>query len=134
MFIFTSVITFPIAFLGYILYPGTPRKSNKILLTNKDIEIARNRLQRHGHADNDSVLGNTSLNWATVKQTLRGWKIYLLTIWDILFWVSGLHMSGGTYLLWIKSLKRYGVAEVNNLGSTAPAIGILYLFLFSFAS
>ncbi|KAH8900716.1 MFS general substrate transporter [Thozetella sp. PMI_491] len=134
MFIFTSVITFPIALLGYFLYPGTPQKPNKIFLTDDDLKVARSRLRRYGHVDNDGPLGNTNLDWATVKKTLRGWKIYVLTLWDIVFWASGLHVSGGTYLLWIKSLGRYGVADVNNLGSTAAAIGIFYLFLFAFAS
>lgn len=72
MFVFTSVITIPIALLGYLLYPGTPSKPNKILLTNENIEIARRRLQRYGHADNDNTVGNTSLDWATIKRSLRG--------------------------------------------------------------
>lgn len=140
MFIFTSVITFPIAILGYFFYPGTPLQPNKIFLNSRDVEVARNRLRRHGHLDKDgdkdtgAATQSPHLDWAIIKQTLRGWKIYVLTLWDVLFWASGLHVSGGTYLLWIKSLNRYGVTELNNLGSTAPAIGILYLFIFAFAS
>ena len=134
MFIFTSVITFPIALLGYVFWPGTPLKPNKLILNDRDIELARSRLQRHGHFDSHGVLQDPGLNWTTMKKTFRSWKIYVLVIFDVFFWATGLHVSGGTYLLWIKSLKRYKVKEINNLGSTAPAIGILYLFLFCFAS
>ncbi|KAJ4245035.1 MFS transporter (Seo1) [Fusarium torreyae] len=134
MFIFTSVITFPIALLGYFLYPGTPLKPNKIFLNDRDIEIARKRLIRHGHLSDNAGQGGSNLDLDTIKRVLRGWKIYVLTLWDTLFWATGLHVSGGTYLLWIKSLGQYNVAQVNNLGSTAPAIGIFYLFLFAFAS
>lgn len=134
MFIFTSVITSPIALLGYLFWPGTPLKPNKIFLTDQDVVLAQSRLRRHGHLDNYGLLDNPDLNWSSIKQTLRGWKIYLLTLWDVLFWATGLHVSGGTYLLWIKSLGRYDIAEVNNLGSTAPAVGIFYLFLFCFVS
>lgn len=134
MFIFTSVITFPIALMGYVLWPGTPLKPNKIFLNDRDIEVAVNRLRRHGHLSNQPTLANTDLNWTTIKKIFRDWKIYTLTLWDVLFWATGLHVSGGTYLLWIKSLKRYNTKQVNNLGSTAPGIGIFYLFLFCFAS
>ncbi|KAJ4299483.1 MFS transporter (Seo1) [Kalmusia sp. IMI 367209] len=134
MFIFTSVITFPIALLGYVLWPGTPLKPNKLFLSDADVALARNRLERHGHFDKNGSQEEPSLNLAIIKKTLSSWKIYLLTLWDVIFWATGLHVSGGTYLLWIKSLGRYKVAEVNNLGSTAPAIGIFYLFLFCFAS
>jgi len=131
MFIFTSVITFPIALLGYVFYPGTPAKPNRIFFNDKDIEIARNRLRRHGHGISQE---SSQLTWSSVKRTFQGWKIYVLTVWDVLFWATGLHVSSGSYLLWIKSLGRYDVAAINNLGSTAPAFGILYLFLFCFAS
>ncbi|KAF4464985.1 retrograde regulation 2 [Fusarium albosuccineum] len=134
MFIFTSVITFPIALLGYFLYPGTPLKPNRRFLNNDDVVIARKRLERHGHLSDDAARGQTNLDWPTIKRTLHGWKIYVLILWDTLFWATGLHVSGGTYLLWIKSLGTYSMAQVNNLGSTAPAIGIFYLFLFAFAS
>lgn len=134
MFIFTSVITFPIAIMGYFLWPGTPLKPNKIFLTDKDVELARSRLERHGHLDNNGTLGSPDLNWTLIKTAFRNWRIYILTIWDVTFWLSGLHVSGGTYLLWIKSMKRYNVSEINNLGSTAPAIGIFYLVIFCFAS
>ncbi|KAF4978845.1 hypothetical protein FDECE_18150, partial [Fusarium decemcellulare] len=41
MCIFTSVITFPIALLGYFLYPGTPLKPNRMFLSSDDVAIAR---------------------------------------------------------------------------------------------
>lgn len=124
MFIFISVITFPIALLGYVFQPGTPARPNKIILNDK----------RNGHVYVAEDVNEPGLTWPVVKCTLRGWKIYVLIFWDVIFGATGLHVSGGTHLLWIKSLGRYDVAQVNNLGTTAPAIGIFYLYLFCFAS
>lgn len=40
----------------------------------------------------------------------------------------------GGYLLWLKSLGRYSVPKVNQLGITSPALGILFVLGVNFAS
>ena len=42
--------------------------------------------------------------------------------------------SNGAYTLWIKSLKRYDVSEVNLLSTVNPGVGIFFVWFYSFLS
>lgn len=62
MLIITSIITLPLGFIGFMIWPGTPDKPSKRFLTERDLELARSRLQRHGvtlttHAFNFKLIG-----------------------------------------------------------------------------
>ncbi|KAL5324536.1 hypothetical protein ACEPPN_009082 [Leptodophora sp. 'Broadleaf-Isolate-01'] len=117
-FIITSVCTLPLAFVGWFIFPGTPDKPNRFSISKKDIEIAKKRLESSGHR------APANWTWKLVKKVFSTWHIYVLVFWDIMFWNGSLNTANGGYLLWIKSLKRYSIPEVNNLGATMPAIGI----------
>ncbi|KAF1363434.1 MFS general substrate transporter [Lizonia empirigonia] len=58
MYIICSIITIPIGFLGLCVLPGTPDKPNKLVLTDHDVELAKQRLQRAGH----KVRGNVTIH------------------------------------------------------------------------
>ena len=47
---------------------------------------------------------------------------------------GSINTSTGGYLLWLKSLKRYSNARVNELGAISPALGIFYTLAICFAS
>lgn len=117
-FIITSVCTLPLAFVGWFIFPGTPDKPNRFSISKKDIEIAKKRLEKSGHRS------PAPWTWKLVKKVFSTWHFYVLVFWDIMFWNGSLNTANGGYLLWIKSLKRYSIPEVNNLGATMPAIGI----------
>jgi hypothetical protein len=68
-----------------------------------------------------------------LRYILTDWKIYILTLWAVFFWNAGSTSYGG-YLLWLKSLHRYSTPKVNQLGTTAPALGILYVLFVNFSS
>lgn len=40
----------------------------------------------------------------------------------------------GGFLLWLKEVERCSTSEVSDLGTIAPALGILYTLIISFAS
>jgi len=42
--------------------------------------------------------------------------------------------SNGAYTLWIKSLKKYDVSEVNLLSTINPGVGIFFVWFYSFLS
>lgn len=128
MYIICAIITIPVGILGLIVLPGTPDKPNRWVLQEKDVQIARERLQRAGH----KTEGNVTLQ--TFVRIARSPRIWALLLLDIFFWNGSINTSTGGYLLWLKSLKRYTPARLNELGSIAPALGIFYTLAICFAS
>lgn len=128
MYIICSIITIPVGLLGYLVLPGTPDQPNKRVLKQDDIDQAKVRLQRAGHA----TVGK--FNWQTFGQIGRNWQVWALLLLDIFFWNASINTSSGGYLLWLKSLKRYPIPRVNELGTIAPALGIFYTLFVCFAS
>lgn len=125
MFIITAVMTLPLAIAGFLVWPGTPDKPNRLVLSEDDITLAKARLRNHSH--------QTKYSWGTLRRVFTDWKVYVLTFWDILFWNSAVS-SQGVYLLWLKSLKRYSTAELNQLSTTSPALGIFYVLFICFGA
>lgn len=128
MYIICASITIPIGILGYFVIPGTPDQPNRLVLKSTDIELSTERLTRAGHASH----GRFKL--PALKKVLLSQHFWAIVIVDIFFWNSGLQTSSGSFLLWIKSLKRYSPAKVNELGTIAPALGIFYTLFVCFAS
>ena len=128
MFIINSIITLPLGIIGFFVWPGTPEKASTLFLTKGEIALAKKRLERAGHRR------GSSLSWKTVKRVLTSSKLWLLVIWDVLFWNAGLHSSSGAYLLWLKSLHRFSTGKLNDLSTTAPALGIFYILFICFGS
>lgn len=129
MYIICSIITIPVGILGYILLPGTPDRPNRIILKEKDIAAAVHRLHRDGHGTTEK-----KVSFGTLKAVFTRWQVWALLLLDIFFWNGSINTSSGGFLLWLKSLNRYSKSHVNELGSTAPALGIFYTLFVCFAS
>jgi hypothetical protein len=130
MFIISALMTIPVAIAGVFVWPGTPAKPNKLFLTDHEISLAVKRLKEvKADTEEKTTLTKTQL----LRRILVDWKIYVLSFWAILFWNAGSTSYGG-YLIWLKSLHRYSVPKVNQLGTTAPALGILYVLFVNFSS
>ncbi|KAK9774872.1 putative Major facilitator superfamily domain-containing protein [Seiridium cardinale] len=128
MYIICAIITIPIGLLGYFLIPGTPQQPNRWVLKEWDIDLSKERLKKAGHGIHEKV------TLGTVKKVLTNRHFWAIIVVDILFWNGGIHTSAGTFLLWIKSLGIFDTAHVNELGTIAPALGILYTLLICFSS
>lgn len=128
MYIICSIITIPIGILGYFILPGTPDRPNRTFLKQKDIDLATTRLQRAGHTTSEKF------TLQTLKTVFTRWQVWALLLLDIFFWNGCLNASSGGFLLWLKSLKRYSKARVNELGATAPALGMFYTLFICFSS
>lgn len=114
--------------LGYFILPGTPDMPNNIFLKQTDIDLATQRLKRAGHATKGKF------QWRVIKQLATKWQFWALVWLDIFFWNGSINTSTGGFLLWIKSLDRYSIPKVNELGTISPALGIFYTLLICFAS
>jgi MFS family permease len=128
MYIICAIITIPVGILGFCVLPGTPDKPNKWVVRESDVKLAKERLLRAGH----KVEGNVTLHtFVKIAKNPRVWALLLL---DIFFWNGSINTSTGGYLLWLKSLKRYSPARINQLGAISPAMGIFYTLAVCFAS
>jgi hypothetical protein len=130
MFIISALMTIPVAIAGVFIWPGTPAKPNKLFLSNRELDLAVMRLKAT-QADTEETAMQTRTQ--LLRHILTESKIYILTLWAIFFWNAGSSSYGG-YLIWLKSLHRYSIPKVNQLGTTAPALGILYVLFVNFSS
>ncbi|KAA8566176.1 hypothetical protein MFRU_056g00340 [Monilinia fructicola] len=128
MYIICASITLPVGILGYFVIPGTPDQPNRLVLKPHDIELSTERLTRAGH------VSHGKFKLTALKKVLLSPHFWGIVFVDIFFWNACLQNSSGSFLLWIKSLKRYSPAKVNELGTIAPALGIFYTLFVCFSS
>lgn len=127
MFIIDAIVSFAVGIIGFYCIPGTPQDCYSIFLTDEEIILARKRLKDNNTAYEVSA-EKSFFDRAIWKKILTSWHIYVLSLWNIFCWNNN-NGTSGAYLLWIKSLKRYSVGKVNQLGAATPAVGILWLLL-----
>ena len=92
-----------------------------------EIDLARARLERAGGSTK-----NTDFSWALFRRIFTNYRFYLLVIWDIFFFNTS--ANSAAFLLWIKSLKRFDIPTINNLGAIAPALGIFFVLFVNFSA
>lgn len=126
MYIICAIITIPVGIVGYFIIPGTIDKPNKYVLSEEDLLIARRRLDRNGH----TMQGKLRLRH--IKYIMSSKHFWIVVFVDVLFWNAGI--NSGAFLLWLKSLKRYDTATVNEYGTIPPAMGIFFTLFANFSS
>ncbi|GJC78672.1 putative pectin lyase C [Colletotrichum liriopes] len=127
LFIINAIITLPLAFVGYFVWPGTPAKPNKLLMKESELELARSRLEKAG-----ASVKSTPFSLGLLKRIFTNWRFYLLIVWDIFFFNTS--ANSAAFLLWIKSLGRYSTAEMNNLAALSPGLGIFFVLFINFSA
>ncbi|KAJ4303530.1 MFS transporter (Seo1) [Kalmusia sp. IMI 367209] len=126
MYIICAIITIPVGLVGCFIIPGTLDKPNKFVLNDNDRLIARQRLGRNGH----KMQGK--LKSRHIKQIMSSKHFWIVVFVDVLFWNAGI--NSGAFLLWLKSLKKYDSATVNEYGTIPPAMGIFFTLFANFSS
>ncbi|KPM41872.1 putative transporter SEO1 [Neonectria ditissima] len=126
-FIINAVITLPLAFLGYFIWPGTPARPNRLVLKESDIALAKSRLEKTG-----SRVQSTPFSLALLRRVFTSWRFYLLVFWDILFFNTS--SNSAAFLLWIKSLARYDTTTLNQLAAISPGLGIFFVLFINFSA
>ncbi|SEI33974.1 YALIA101S04e07162g1_1 [Yarrowia lipolytica] len=123
LFILDGIVSMPVGLLGIWILPGTPHRCTSLFLTDEEIVIARERLKRGPRDTHQLQLLDKQL-W---KRILTSWKLWIPMATGIAFWCSCNIPSNGAYLLWLHSLGRYNSAQVNNMSTIAPALGIAWV-------
>lgn len=126
-FFIDCIIGIAIAVLAFFTLPGnSPDKISSIWLTDKDVQ----HIRKYNPGYRSKVLDTKDLlSWKSWKKLFTGHKVYVCALYTAFCWLSS-NASSGSYLLWLKSLKRYSIPELNNL-SVIPSAIFFGLLLFA---
>ncbi|KAL4904123.1 hypothetical protein BDW74DRAFT_168564 [Aspergillus multicolor] len=127
LFIVNAIITLPLAVIGAFIYPGTIDKPNRLVINEKDLAIARRRLEKQGN-----TVSSAPFSWALVKKIFGTKRFWLVLLWDSLFFNSSANTA--SFLLWLKSLNRFSESKLNQLNSISPALGIFFILFINFST
>ncbi|KAJ3776541.1 major facilitator superfamily domain-containing protein [Lentinula raphanica] len=119
LFIIDGVITLPIAFYGFWIFPDVPATTNVFYLSEEDRELAASRLR--GYVE----VKHSPLSWKLAKRILTRWRWYACSL---LFAISGETESFGSNNLmgqWLKATGGYTVEQTDYYPSGVTAFGIV---------
>ncbi|KAL4816196.1 major facilitator superfamily domain-containing protein [Aspergillus spinulosporus] len=126
LFIFDGVITFPMAIWGYLALPDLPSNTRVIWLRPEEKELALIRMRRAGKSLEEPI------TWKGTKRVLSKWHFWVYTAYYTFFICSE---NIGSYMnLWLKSLNRYSVSQINTYPTVTNAITILMSLLYGWTS
>ncbi|KAL7417125.1 major facilitator superfamily domain-containing protein [Mrakia frigida] len=138
-FIIDAVISFAVAILGYIFFPGLPGKNTKptFWLTASDLELTRQRMKVAGRAE------PSPWTRSKVKALFSSWHLYVLPLMYILFNNAPVQQPMG---FWLKSFNptathkapvpghTYSVSQINLLPLPGQAIFVVVALFFAWTS
>ncbi|CAJ2506421.1 Uu.00g005510.m01.CDS01 [Anthostomella pinea] len=127
LFVINAVITLPLALIGYFVWPGTPAKPHRFVITDSELQLARSRLERAG-----ARVQSTPFSLHLLRRIFTSWRFYALVLWDVFFFNTD--ANSAAFLLWIKSLHRFDTATMNQLGTVSPALGIFFVLFINFSA
>ncbi|CUM63883.1 uncharacterized protein PRCAT00001471001 [Priceomyces carsonii] len=127
LFIVCGAITIPLSLFGLIAIPDNPLKPNKFSfwLTDEEKNFAakryrRDRVQFHG------------FKLSEVKTMILDWPFYVLIFSYTSYMIFTNAM--GYFTLYIQSLGKYSVAEINNIPTSAQAVALVGTLLLGWLS
>jgi ACS family pantothenate transporter-like MFS transporter len=124
LFIMDAVITFPIAILGFFVFPDTPELAKpKWYLSQEEIDICRERIKVNG------TERTNKLDLSVLRRVFTGYQWYLFVIAWIL-WVYTGQISGYLGIV-LKSLG-YNVYDRNNIPTGIAGVGIVSAIISGF--
>ena len=103
-FFIDCIVGIAIAILAYFTLPGnSPDKVCSIWLSDKDVQ----NIRKYNPGYRNKVVSTQELlSWKSWKKLLSGYKVYVCMLYATFCWLSS-NASSGSYILWLKSLKRY---------------------------
>ncbi|PGH16790.1 hypothetical protein AJ80_05105 [Polytolypa hystricis UAMH7299] len=127
LFIINTVISLPIAFLGYFFLPDVPEITKAWYLTGDDIALARKRMELEGRANRQPY------TVAKLKKIFSSWRIWLLTLVYVLFSNGNGYGGQPAFALWLKTLG-YGIFEINTYPTIQYGITVAFTLIFGWTS
>jgi MFS transporter, ACS family, pantothenate transporter len=117
LFIIDGLITIPIAIYGLVLFPDTPSTTSAFYLSSSERALAISRVPE--------VPERRPWNLDFVKRVFSSWYWYGFVMLWIIAGETESFSSNSLLALYMKSTKRYSVAQLNNYPTGVPAVGIV---------
>lgn len=126
LFIFDGVITFPMALWGFYALPDLPSTTKVKWLTPAEKELALSRARIAGKQLEEPF------TWRGILRVLKKWHFWVYTAYYTFFICSE---NIGSYMnLWLKSLHRYSVPQINEYPTVTNAITIVTTLCYGWVS
>ncbi|CZR66881.1 related to transporter protein [Phialocephala subalpina] len=120
LFIIDGIITIPIAFIGFTVFPGIPSSPKPFYFKNREIELARKRMRDNRTAP----AGPITLD--VFKRSAKRWHIWVF----MLAYICMINCSypSGYMSLWLKQ-EKFSVPMINKLPTVISGISVLSSWL-----
>ncbi|KAH9904411.1 putative pantothenate transporter [Xylariomycetidae sp. FL2044] len=126
LFIFDGIITLPMALWGYYALPDLPSNTRVKWLSDDEKKLALTRMEKAGKKLEEPV------TISGLKRVLRQWHFWVYTAYYTFFICSE---NIGSYMnLWLKSLNRYTVPQINTYSTPINAITIVTTLIYGWVS
>ncbi|TVY41150.1 putative transporter [Lachnellula subtilissima] len=122
MFIISALMTIPVAIAGVFIWPGTPAKPNKLFLSDSELELAIKRL-----TDDQADPSATSTQDCYGSESVCPYYLGYLLLERGIEWLRRISPLA-------QKPQALPHPKVNQLGTTAPALGIFYVLFVNFSS
>jgi ACS family pantothenate transporter-like MFS transporter len=123
LFIICGVISLPIAFIGYALYPDFPETTKAWYITEKEAQFARDRLVKEGL----TPLGASQWDRTKILRIARQWQFWLLPIGYFLV-QSSFPIYQPVFAIWLKST-HHTIYQANVWPTGQVAVGVVVQWL-----
>ncbi|KAF2018812.1 MFS general substrate transporter [Aaosphaeria arxii CBS 175.79] len=125
LFIIDGVISLPIAFAGYLIFPGLPSSKKPWWLTEDQHMLARRRVAEIGTEP------SRKLDWSVIRRTLRRWEFYV-GVTAYTFFLSSSYPHG-QMALWLKDqtakFGTYSIPQINTIPTGAQGVSVITALL-----
>lgn len=123
LFIVDSIITIPISFLGFFVFPDVPHRSRPRFLTAKEHDLACHRIS------DQTAPSQPKVSRDIFGRVFQRWHWYLF----VSLWTIGNQcgqVSGSPFSLYLKAKEHiYSITRINTLPTVATAISIVTAFV-----
>jgi ACS family pantothenate transporter-like MFS transporter len=123
LFIFCGVISLPFSLYGYIAIPDNPYNSKAFWMPPHLLEFSRKRMEACDRRP------PVMLTWAKMRRIVTHWPLYAFTA--IMICQCLVTQPLNYFAVWLKSLHRFSVYQVNVIPTAGQAVGLITTLAYS---
>ncbi|KAN0096657.1 putative allantoate permease [Hyaloscypha variabilis] len=126
LFIFCGIISLPTSFWGLYAIPDSPYTTRARWLPEESKQLYIERMKKIDRR------APAPLSWAKIRKTLTHWPIYIISLMLIFHCVVTQPLN--YFAVWLKSLNRFSVYQVNLFPTAGQALGLVTTLAYAWVS